>query len=78
MLIDKPIKNENCEVLRSGLLNIQVCSCLSEEETLRWLRRASPAGTSMNWGMQKKDDKDYLSPVKCGDDSERWHYIFVC
>lgn len=77
-LIDKPIKDENCEITRSSLLNIQVCSKLSEEETLEWLRKASPAGTSANWGLQRKDDDNYLAPVQCANDPERKHYIFVC
>ena len=78
ILIDNPIKDEDCEILRSSLLNIQVCSSLSEEETLEWLRRVSPAGTSANWGFQRKDDKDYLAPVQCVDDPKRTHYIFRC
>ena len=76
VLIDKPIKDENCEILRSSILNIQVCSKLSEEETLAWLRINSPAGTSANWGLQRKDADDYLEPVQCAEDPNRTHYIF--
>ena len=78
MLIDNPVKDENCEITRSSLLNIQVCSRLSEEETLEWLRENSPAGTTGNWALQRKDSGDYLMPVQCSEDSERTHYIFDC
>jgi len=64
-LIDRPIKDENCEILWSSLLTIQVCSLLSEEETLEWLRINSPAGTSNNWGLQNKESDNYLAPIKC-------------
>ena len=78
ILIDEPIKDENCEIVRSSLLNIQVCSKLSEEETLLWLQQNSPAGTSGNWQMQNRDALDYLEPVQCANDSEKKHYIFIC
>jgi len=78
ILIDKPIKDENCEILRSYLLNIQVCSRLSEKDTLLWLREKSPAGTTGNWCLQRKDSDNYLPPVKCDEDPEKTHYIFVC
>jgi len=78
ILIDKLIKDENCEITRSNLLNIQVCSRLSEEETLEWLREKSPAGTSGNWLIQDRNSKDYLAPVQCANDQNRKHFIFVC
>jgi len=78
MSIDKPIKDENCEILKSSLLNIQVCSRLSEEETLEWLRVNSPAGTTGNWGLQYRDSEDYLASVQCAGNSDRKHFIFIC
>lgn len=73
MLIDNPIKDHNCEILRSTIFNIQVCSKLSEKETLEWLRKNSPAGTVNNWGLQND-----ISPVQCVNDPEKMHYIFNC
>jgi hypothetical protein len=78
MLIDEPIKDDDCEITRSGLLNIQVCSRLSEGETLIWLCQNSPAGTSGNWSFQSKGSDNYLPPVQCVDDPKRTHYIFNC
>jgi hypothetical protein len=78
ILIDYPTKDDNCEILRSNVVSIQVCSCLSEAETLKWLRRESPAGTRSNWESQRKGDADYKAPVQCADDPDRTHYIFIC
>ena len=78
MLIDKKIKDDDCEILRSSLLNIQVCSRLPEEETLQWLREKSPAGTSGNWQLQRKDSDGYLAPVQCAENPGRKHFVFNC
>ena len=77
-LIDDPIKDENCEITMSSLLSIQVCSKLSEEDTLAWLQRVSPSGTTANWQLQDKTRDDYLAPVQCADDPNKTHFIFVC
>ena len=78
MLFIEWIKNGSCKIVRSTLLNIQVCSSLSEEETLEWVRDKHPAGTTGNWMLQNKGTSRYLAPVQCADDSAKAHYVFIC
>lgn len=75
MLVDRPIKDENCEIIQSSLLCIQVCSKLTEEETLEWVRKNSPAGTENNWGLSS--EKEHM-PIQCVNNSDKKHYMFVC
>lgn len=65
----------NCIILKTSILAIQICSALSEDETLKWVREASPAGTSNNWC--KSDDPGHAS-VNCADGGGRKHYVFIC
>ncbi len=58
-----------------SLLQAQVCSEGSWDDALRWIRWENPAGTSLNWG---KDERDEIAPVECEKHPERTHYIFNC
>lgn len=69
------IPMEDNIITRTGLFNIQVCSKLSEEKALEWVREAHPAGTTGNW--QKPIEKK-LGPVQCKEYPDRKHYVFAC
>jgi len=68
----KDIKDDKNMVTRMGLFNIQVCSELTKDEALEWVREMSPSETYNNW--QKGDSK----PVQCLKMKNRKHYVYVC
>ncbi len=69
------IKDANSEVMKMDILNIWVCSFLTEDEALAWVQEASPAGTTNNW---QKTEKEHQRPVKCSDGGGKTHYQFQC
>lgn len=60
---------------KNGLLDAQVCTEVTYDEALDWIRNTNPAGTQNNWG---KNEKGNFAPVKCGSHPERTHYMFIC
>lgn len=76
MLLDKPIKDENNEIIASSLLSINICSSLSYREGLEWVRENSPSGTSMNW--QEYKGTECQREVQCDQDKNKKHYVYVC
>lgn len=68
-------KDEHSEVTKWSLLNCQVCSDLSEEEALEWVKKVMPAGTSLNWCLTH-DPK--IEAVNCANGGGRKHYVYVC
>lgn len=74
----KEIKEDCIRIGKWHLLYAWVCSRLSEEESLEWLRKNHPAGTSGNWGKINYGEHPESKPVKCSDYPDRMHYQFVC
>ena len=68
------------QVLRSSILNIQVCSALPIEEALEALRISHPAGTTGNWQIPDYNTDEYkqYAPVQCANDPKKFHYVFFC
>ena len=62
-------------VTKMGVLQTQVCSEGTWDESLDWLRRTNPAGTENNW---QKDERPEVAPVTCEAHPERKHYLFNC
>lgn len=67
---------KDCEITKMGLFDIQVCSVLTEDETLAWVQKECPSGTERNW--LQRDGETGLKPTKCADHPGRTHYIFSC
>jgi hypothetical protein len=70
--MEAPVKDEHSEVTRWSLLNCQVCSDLSEDEALEWVKKAMPAGTSGNWG------RSDVGAIDCANGNGRKHYVYQC
>lgn len=62
-------------LLVNGMVDARVCSTGTYDEALEWIRKENPAGTQNNW--QKHEDGKF-APIKCADDPERTHYMFIC
>jgi hypothetical protein len=60
---------------KNGIINAQVCSAGTYDEALEFIRGTNPAGTQNNW---QKNEEGNFAPVKCADDKERTHYMFIC
>ena len=69
------VKTERHQVLRMKLFGVQICSLDTEEEALVWTKGSVPCGTSHGW--QKSEDPDH-KPIKCADNKDRTHYVFIC
>ena len=69
---------DHSEVLAFGLTNIRVCSTLSEELALEWVRGANPAGTEENWQVYDYECNPEMAPVVCKHVKGRTHYMFEC
>lgn len=66
---------DDCIILKHGMLNLQACSKLSKEDTVKWVQRNSPAGTTNNWNLSTEESQ---KPVKCNKYPDRTHYTFQC
>lgn len=60
---------------KNGLLDAQVCSAGTYDEALAFIQGTNPAGTQNNW---QKNEGGNFAPVKCADNPERTHYMFIC
>jgi hypothetical protein len=60
---------------KNGILDAQVCSSGTYDEALEFIRITNPAGTENNW---QKNEEGKFAPVKCADNPDRTHYMFVC
>lgn len=60
---------------KNGIVDAQVCAEATYDEAEQWLRSTNPAGTTNNWS---KNAEGNFAPVKCADNPERTHYMFVC
>lgn len=71
--IDKP----TLQVLKEGLLSIQVCTDAKTKKTIeRLANQASLCGTENGWTLNEKESKRLGQPmVQCFDDPKRRHYI---
>ncbi|EIW19956.1 MULTISPECIES: hypothetical protein [Pelosinus] len=68
--------NDNYEVTRENLLNLQVCSNVPpgrKAELDALVNALEICGTSAGWRL------DYnIEPVECAANIGHWHYIFSC
>ena len=60
---------------KNGLLDAQVCSEGTYDEALEWINSTNPSGTNNGW---VKNGEGKFAPVKCADNPERTHYMFIC
>ena len=70
---------EPVEVLKVGLLSIQVCalSKLSDDEIMRITNLIHPSGTTNGWCHIERERKG-ATPVDCEEHFDRTHYIIHC
>lgn len=74
--VEKPTKEKHgFEILRMSLLNLQVCSKLSDAEVSEAVNKYSPSGTSNGWRLETEGD---LAPLECDNKDGSKHYIFSC
>ena len=75
------MKEIKFQILREGLLQLQVCCNLSPEEMKERQKEFEslmpPSGTRIGWVLDWKEAGEF-APVKCGELDGFWHYILWC
>lgn len=64
----------NVAIVRTGFLDVQVCTSLGDEDATTWLNEVHPTGISSPWSIDWK-----RPPVACADkpDTHR-HLLYLC
>lgn len=74
---------EEVEVVRSGILDLQVCAekSISDDKVEEITNFISPAGTTHGWRMKKEGHKGLSGDPyrrQCADHEDRVHIMFEC
>jgi DNA polymerase II large subunit len=76
--LQQGMKTDAYEVIRMSILQLQVCSPIPPEESdkvEKAVQKNFPSGTRGNWRLETEGK---VSPVKCSEKENHWHYLFSC
>lgn len=63
------------QIIKQGVLNLQVCTNMNEEDTEQAVNDIYPCGTTAGWVLSKREE---VKPVECGEKKGFIHYILDC
>lgn len=70
------MEKDSYEIIREKFLSLQVCSNIPPErkETLnKMVNSTTLCGTTNGWMLENE-----ITPVRCAERKDHWHYIFIC
>lgn len=63
------------QIIKQGVLNLQVCTNMNEEDIEQAVNEIYPCGTTVGWVLSKREG---VAPVECSKKKGYIHYILDC